>query len=79
MANLRKATKLSLEGLHSERNKQNVYLAVAIFHETTIAGCRAYLLDTADMASFMSLIHTRWTIVVRKQRLHPNKNITIMC
>ena len=72
MANLWKAPKLSFEALHPERNKQNVNLAAAIFHETTIAGCRAYLPDRADMASFISLINTWWTIVNSKQRFHPN-------
>ena len=72
MANLRKAPKLSFEALHPEHNKQNVSLAAAIFHETTIAGCRAYLPDRADMASFISLINTWWTIVNSKQRFHPN-------
>ena len=37
-ANLRKAAKLSFESLHPE-HKQNVNLALAIFHESIIAGC----------------------------------------
>ena len=71
-ANLRKAPKLSFESLHPGHNKQNVNLALAIFHESTIAGCKAYLPDRTDMAAFLSLINTWWTIVNSNQRYHPN-------
>ena len=36
-ANLRKALKLSYQALHPGNNKQNVPLALALFHDTTIA------------------------------------------
>ena len=71
-ANLRKAPKLSFESLHPGHNKQNVNLALAIFHESTIAGCKAYLPDRTDMAAFLSLINTWWTIVNSNQRYHPH-------
>ena len=41
-ANLRKATKLTYEVLHPGHNKQNVNLALAIFHDTTIAAIKSY-------------------------------------
>ena len=41
-ANLRKAPKLTYEGLHPGHNKQNVNLALAIFHDTTIAAIKSY-------------------------------------
>ena len=49
-ANLRKATKLSYESLHLGRNKQSVNLVLAIFHETTIAACKACLPNRPDVA-----------------------------
>ena len=66
-ANLQKAPKLSFKSLHPGHNKQNVNLALAIFHESTIAGCKAYLPDRTDMAAFLSLINTWWTIVNTNQ------------
>ena len=71
-ANLRKASKLSFEALHPGHNKQNVNLALAIFHETTIAASKAYFPDRTDMAGFLSLINTWWTIANSKQQYHPN-------
>ena len=71
-ADLRKAPKLSFESLHPGHNKQKVNLALAIFHESIIAGCKAYLPDRTDMAAFPSLINTWWTIVNSNQRYHPN-------
>ena len=71
-ANLRKASKLSFEALHPGHNKQNVNLALAIFHETTIAASKAYFPDRIDMAGFLSLINTWWTIANSKQQYYPN-------
>ena len=41
-AKLRKAPKLTFKALHPSDNKQNVNIAVAIFHETIIAACDNY-------------------------------------
>jgi len=41
-ANLRMAPKLTFSSLYPCNNKQNVGLALAIFHETTIAACKRY-------------------------------------
>lgn len=61
-ANLRKAPKLSYQALHPGNNKQNVNLALGIFHETTIAACKSYYPAREDMANFLNLILTWWTI-----------------
>lgn len=61
-ANLRKAPKLSYHALHPGNNKQNVNLALGIFHETTIAACKSYYPAREDMANFLNLILTWWTI-----------------
>ena len=55
-AKLRKAPKLTFKALHPSDNKQNVHLAVAIFHETTIAACESYFSGRADMSNFLRLI-----------------------
>ena len=60
---LRKAPKLSYRALHPGNNKQSVPLALAIFHESTIAGVRSYFPDRNDMSNFLDLILTWWTIV----------------
>ena len=61
-AKLYKAPKLTFKALHPSDNKQNVNLAVAIFHETTIAVCESYFPDRADMSNFLRLISCWWTI-----------------
>ena len=60
--NLRKAPKLTYRSLHPGNNKQSVPLALAIFHESTIAGVRSYFPERDDMAGFLDLINTWWTI-----------------
>ena len=60
---MRKAPKLSYRALHPGNNKQSVPLALAIFHESTIAGVRSYFPERKDMANFLDLILTWWTIV----------------
>ena len=61
-ANLRKAPKLSFNALHPGTNKQNVNLALGVFHETTIAASKSYFPDREDIANFLNLVHTWWTI-----------------
>ena len=53
---------LTFKALHPSDNKQNVNLAVAIFHETTIAACEGYFPDRADISNFLRLISCWWTI-----------------
>ena len=71
-ANLRKAPKLTYSSLHPSNNKQNVDLAIAIFHETTIAACKNYLPERSDVSSFLKLVWCWWSIANSKQRYGPN-------
>ena len=71
-ANLRKAPKLTYRALHPYNNKQNVNLALSIFHETTLAANMCYFPSRKDVSSFLTLINTWWTIVNCKQRFTPN-------
>ena len=71
-ANLTKAPKLTYSALHPGNNKQNVDLAIAIFHESTIAACASYFPHRVDMSSFLKLISTWWSIANSKERFTPN-------
>lgn len=62
-AHLRKANKLTYRSLHPGNNKQSVSLALSIFHESTIVGVRSYFPEREDMAGFVELVNTWWTIV----------------
>lgn len=70
--NLRKAPKLSYQALHPGNNKQNVSLAISLFHETTIAAVKSYYPDRKDISEFLYMIHVWWTISNSKQRFSPN-------
>ena len=69
-AKLRKTPKLISKALPPGDNRQNVSLAVAIFHETTIAACESYFPDRADRSIFLKLIW--WTIANSRKKLTPN-------
>ena len=60
--NLRKAPKLSYQALHPGNNKQNVLLALAIFHDTTIAAAKGYYPNRENVSGFLNVIHTWWII-----------------
>ena len=51
-ANLRKAPKLTYEVLHPDHNKQNVNLALAIFHDTTITAIKSYFPSRQESLDF---------------------------
>ena len=70
--NLRKAPKLSYQALHPGNNKQNVPLAIALFHETTIAAAKSYFPQREDLSSFLSTINMWWAIANSKMRFSPN-------
>ena len=70
--NLKKAPKLTYKALHPGNNKQDVNLALAIFHKTTVAACKSYLLERHDMSSFLTLVNKWWTIANAKKRFVPN-------
>ena len=67
-ATLRKAPKLTFKALHPGDNKQNVNLAIAVFHETTIAASKSYFPERPDIANFLELIWSWWNIANSKQR-----------
>ena len=50
-ANLRKAPKLTYKALHSI-DKQDVELAIAIFHDKTIVRCQKYLPNRSEYGKF---------------------------
>ena len=70
--NLKKVPKLIYKSLHSGSNKQNVNLALAIFHKTTIAACKSYLPKRQDMSSFLTLVNKWLTTANAKKRFVPN-------
>ena len=70
--NLKKCPKLTYTALHPGANKQSVPLALAIFHETTIAGIKTYYPERRDLAGFLQIIHTWWNIANSKQKFSPN-------
>ena len=61
-SNLRKAPKLNPKTLHPGNNKQNVPLALNIFHETTAAGILSYFPAETAASGFLKLINSWWTI-----------------
>lgn len=50
IGNLRKATKLIYFAVHPGKNKQNITLPLAIFHETTTAAMKSCFPDQIDAA-----------------------------
>ena len=53
--NFKKAPKLTFKSLHLGNNNQDVNLALAIFHETTVAAYKSYVPERQDMSSFSLL------------------------
>ena len=58
--------------MHSGNNKQNVPWALAIFHETTIAAFKSYFLEREDVADFLTLINSWWTVVNARTQFTSN-------
>ena len=54
--------------MHPGNKKQNVNLALAIFHDTTIAAAKSYLPEKPGLANFLELISLWWTITNSKVR-----------
>lgn len=75
ISHLKKAPKLTYSAIHFGNNKQSVPLALAIFHDTTIAAMRSYFPepDNDCMHSFLHLINCWWLVLNAKERFHPNK------
>ena len=53
--NLRKALKFSYQALHPCNNKQNVPLAVSLFHDTSIAAVKSYYPNGEDVSGFTNV------------------------
>ena len=70
--NLRKAPKIYYQTLHPGNNKQNVPLALALFHDTTIVTTKNYYPNREDVSGFLNALHTWWTLVNSKQRYTAN-------
>ena len=60
--NLRKAPKILHKVLHSDNCKQNVQVALAIFHEFTSAALTNYFPEKNNEAEFLKLFNTWWII-----------------
>ena len=58
--------------LHPGNNKQKVALALAIFHETTIAPFKIYKPARKDAIEFLTLLSSWWAMINSKQRDNPN-------
>ena len=72
-ANLRKAPKLTYSVLHPSNSKQNVHLAIALFHEMTVAAFENYLPERSDASEFLKMFLCWWMISNAKQRYTHNK------
>lgn len=70
-SNFRKAPKLSYQALHPGNNKQNS-LAIAVFHETTIAAAKSYFPNRKDLVGFFTVINWWWNIANSKMKFFPN-------
>ena len=50
----------------------NVPLALEVMHETTITAARSYFPNRRDLANFLEMFNTWWTISNSKKRFTPN-------
>lgn len=72
-ANLRKAPKINNKVIHPGKFKQNVSVALGIFHETTTAAIKSYFPNRTDIASFLSLFNKWWIISNSKCQYSNNR------
>ena len=73
--NLRKAQNLLRRFCNPGSCKQNVPVALAIFHETTYAAIRSYFPDRIDAAKFLNLTDTWWIILNSKDQYNFSNNL----
>ena len=59
---MRKAPKITHKVLHPGNCKQNVPVALAIFHESTSAAVTSYFPEKKNEAEFLKLFNTWWII-----------------
>ena len=74
-ANLRAAPKLSSKVLHPGNNKQSVPTVLAIFDSSTIASVLKYFPSAQDLAGFLHLISTWWTISNAKSPINTRHQV----
>jgi hypothetical protein len=74
-AHLKAAPKLRSKVLHPGNCKQNVPVALAIFHESTSAGIKYHFPDRDDASEFLKLFNTWWTIANSKQRFNSHHRL----
>ena len=74
-AHLRKAPTLSYSVLHRGNKKQDVSLALAIFHETTVAALRSFFPNKLNMSNFLELVSHWWLITNSKSRFNSQNKI----
>ena len=60
--NLRRAPRIAHKKLHPGNCKQNVLVAIAIFHESTSAALTSYFPEKKNEAEFLKLFDTWWII-----------------
>ena len=60
---LRMAPKITASALHPGNNKQKVALALAIFHETTIAAFKIYKPARKCAVEFLTLLSSWWAMI----------------
>ncbi len=72
-AHFKKAYKIDHKTLHPGNKKQNVPLALNVFHESTSAAIRSYFPEREDAAAFLNLINTWWLISNASNFSHPNR------
>ena len=66
------APKITASAVHPGNNKQKIALALAIFHETTIAAFKIYKPARKNAVGFLTLLSSWWAMVNSKQRYNPN-------
>ena len=76
---LKKAPKLTYGALHPGNRKQDVNLALSVFHETTIAATRSYFPDKVAMANFLELFSVWWILVNSKHRYNSSNKLGNAC
>ena len=52
--------------------KENVPLALEVMQEITITAARSYFPNRRDVANFLEMFNTWWTISNSKKRFSPN-------
>ena len=71
-ASLKKARNINNKVAHPGKWKQNVSVALGIFHETAATAITSYFPDRLDIASFLTLFNKWWIITNSKNQFFSN-------